>query len=168
MQKINFSDFSDKNVVSGLRRSLLLDTSQFEGIPAGKVQLKMVKPSKIDAKNTSTNIENLKYIEFQAVDLSQIESIKAVKGLTESMRDQMIANIPRVYFRVDLQGGNADNAQENFKFIVANNLESAPNNKILEGLKFGVTWQYDDPYHDVLGLVVTSFEGVKVIDGKTK
>ena len=39
MQKINFSDFSDKNVVSGLRRKLLLDSTQFEGIPEGKVQL---------------------------------------------------------------------------------------------------------------------------------
>lgn len=168
MQKINFSDFSDKNVVSGLRRKLLLDSTQFEGIPEGKVQLKEVKLSKIDTGNTSENLENLKYIEFQAVDLSQIESIKAVKGLAESMRNQMIANIPRVYFRVDLQGGNADNAQENFNFIVANNLESAPTNKILTGLKFGVTWQFEDQYHDVLGLVVTDFNGVKVADGKTK
>ena len=77
----------------------------------------------------------------------------------------MIANVPRVYFRVlinDRDGNLLDNAQENFEFITSNSLDTAPNNKGLDGLDWAVTWQYLDSYHNILSLVVLSLKGVKV------
>lgn len=163
--KINFADFSDKNVVSGLERTLILDKSQFEGLPQGKIKLDGVKISLVDNDNKSTNIENVRYYEFNGTDVAQIDAINSVKGLSEALKKQMIANVPRVYFRVlinDRDGNLLDNAQENFEFITSNSLDTAPNNKVLDGLNWAVTWQYLDSYHNILSLVVLSFKGVKV------
>lgn len=163
--KINFADFSDKNVVSGLERTLILDKSQFEGLPQGKIKLDGVKISLVDNDNKSTNIENVRYYEFNGTDVAQIDAINSVKGLSEALKKQMIANVPRVYFRVlinDRDGNLLDNAQENFEFITSNSLDTAPNNKVLDGLDWAVTWQYLDSYHNILSLVVLSLKGVKV------
>lgn len=163
--KINFADFSDKNVVSGLERILILDKSQFEGLPQGKIKLDGVKISLVDNDNKSTNIENVRYYEFNGTDVAQIDAINSVKGLSEALKKQMIANVPRVYFRVlinDRDGNLLDNAQENFEFITSNSLDTAPNNKVLDGLDWAVTWQYLDSYHNILSLVVLSLKGVKV------
>lgn len=163
--KINFADFSDKNVVSGLERTLILDKSQFEGLPQGKIKLDGVKISLVDNDNKSTNIENVRYYEFNGTDVAQIDAINSVKGLSEALKKQMIANVPRVYFRVlinDRDGNLLDNAQENFEFITSNSLDTAPNNKVLDGLNWAVTWQYLDSYHNILSLVVLSLKGVKV------
>lgn len=163
--KINFADFSDKNVVSGLERTLILDKSQFEGLPQGKIKLDGVKISLVDNDNKSTNIENVRYYEFNGTDVAQIDAINSVKGLSEALKKQMIANVPRVYFRVlinDRDGNLLDNAQENFEFITSNSLDTASNNKVLDGLNWAVTWQYLDSYHNILSLVVLSLKGVKV------
>ena len=168
-KKINFADFSDKNVVSGLERTLVLDKSQFEGLPEGKIKLDGVKISLIDNNTKSTNIENVRYYEFTGMDVSQIDAINSVKGLSEALKKQMIANVPRVYFRVLINGRDGsllDNAQENFEFITTNSLDTTPNNKVLDGLNWAVTWQYLDNYHNVLSLVVPSLKGAKVTNDK--
>lgn len=162
---INFKDFSDKNVVSGLERTLVLDKSQFEGIPTGIVTLTAVKISRVDNDSKSTNFDNVKYYEFAGKDQAQIDAINAVKGLAPAMLKQMVANVPTVYFRVNIRDSKGvvhDNAQANFDFIQIHSLDTAPNNKKLNGLNFEVTWQYLDSYHNVLSLVVRNFDKVKV------
>lgn len=169
MRKVNYSNFNDKEVVSSLQRSLYLDESQFEGLPSKKVTLKTVKVSKFDANKPNT-IDNIKYYKFAAIDVEKINAVKkASAALDASMKaivEQMIANIPRVYFKVVIDGGKADNAQNLFDFITSNNLDDNVNDVVLSNLKWHVTWAYEDAYHDVLTLVVDNFDKVTVTAGK--
>lgn len=164
MVKINFNDFEDKNVVSIYERNLYLDKSQFEGLPTGKIKLDGVKISKVDTKSESINFDNVKYYEFSGRDVAQIEAIEAVKGLATALKSQMIANVPRVYFRILVNDKLTDKAlaKSNFDFITEYSLDVNAKDKVLNGLKFEVTWKFSDQYHDVLGLVVPDLTGVKV------
>lgn len=161
MDKINFSDFRDKNIVSGLQRTLLLDQSQFEGLPS-EVLLKSAKVSRMDSDNSSETLDNVKYVEFSGVDQGQIDAIDKVTGIPDALKKQMLANIPPVYFRVNIKGGKADNAKDNYDFIVANGL-TTPEGILLKNITWGVTWQYATSYNDILGLVVPDLTGVKLV-----
>lgn len=162
MQKVNYSDFSDKNVVSSLQRTLYLDKDQFEGLPKGEIELKDVKISKIKPDEGNT-LENIKYYKFSALDIAQIRSVeKVASALPENVKKQVLSNIPRVYFRVVLNGGSAENAQNLFNFITSHNLDESVNGITLSGIDWKVIWCYEDSYHDVLTLVIDNFDKVKL------
>lgn len=166
MPTVKYSDFNDKEVVSSLRRTLYLDNSQFENLPSGTIKLSDVKVSKIEPNNPDT-VDNVKYYKFSAIDTAQIEAIKkAGATLPKNILEQMLANIPKVYFRVVIDGGKAENAQKLFNFITSNNLDNNVTNISLSNLDWHVTWVYDDQYHDVLTLVVDNFDKVKITAGK--
>lgn len=170
--KISYGDFSDKDVVSGLERTLFLDKRQFEDLPEKEVKLISVKVMKLDNNDKSEKIDNIKYYDFTGENKAQIETVRAngkKSGMSKSMLDGFLRLIPKVKFRVEINGSDGKllpGAQERYNFLVENGLIDAPNNKILSNLNYGVTWRYLDPYHNVLGLVVPDFKGVKVTNGK--
>lgn len=162
MPTVKYSDFNDKNVVSSLRRTLYLDNSQFTNLPSGTIELSAVKVTKVDS-NKPAVLDNVKYYKFTAVDTAQIEAVKkAGTALPKDLLEQMLANIPKVYFRVVIDSGNAENAQNLFNFITSNNLDNNVTGVSLSNLDWHVTWVYDDSYHDVLTLVIDDFDNVKI------
>lgn len=159
---VNFADFREKDVVSGLRRSLLLDKRQFNDLPTGTIVLKEVKTSKMDNDSNSSGLNNIKYYQLIGVDQSTIDQIKEAKGLPESIRRRMIASVPRVYIRAEVRGGKARLGTEAFDFVAKYHLDTNPMNVALSNIDWGVTWQYADQYHDILGLVILNYADVKV------
>lgn len=170
--KISYGDFSDKDVVSGLERILCLDKSQFEDLPEKEVKLKSVRVVKLDNDDKSERIDNIRYYDFTGENKAQREAVTAngkKSGMSQSMIDGFLRLIPKVKFRVEINDSDGKllpGAQERYNFLVENGLIDAPNNQILSNLNYGVTWRYLDAYHNVLGLVVPDFKGVKVANGK--
>lgn len=170
--KISYGDFSDKDVVSGLERILFLDKSQFEDLPEKEVKLKSVRVVKLDNDDKSERIDNIRYYDFTGENKAQREAVTAngkKSGMSQSMIDGFLRLIPKVKFRVEINDSDGKllpGAQERYNFLVENGLIDAPNNQILSNLNYGVTWRYLDAYHNVLGLVVPDFKGVKVANGK--
>lgn len=161
--KVNFSDFTDYHVVGPLKRKLFLDISQFDGIP-GAVELKSVKVQLLD-RNKGQTFENVSYYEFSASDFEQVKAIASMPGIPENVKAQLLANVPRVYFRVNIHGGEDENAKKNFNFITGQGLDETVGGRILSGVKWAVAWQYGDQYHgDVLGLVIPDVDGIKVYE----
>lgn len=167
MNKVDYSDFEEKDIVSGLRRTLYLDPEQFDSLPSGdEVVLVGCKVSKMDSNVPTKTIDNIKYYEFAGYDNLTLKgllaSVKGLKGEPLLKVKRAFENTVRLKFRVNIQGGKATNAQELFNFITGHNLDENPNNKTLSGLKWHVAWCFADQYHDVLTLVVDSLADVKV------
>ena len=166
-EKINFHDFDNKNVVSRLVRTLYLDKSQFDDLPSGDaVELKTCRVKVMDPNSKSNNIENVKYYEFDAVDKAQLDTLLAgLKNITGQVKLKMktaFEEATKLTFKVNIQGGQAENAKELFDFVTAHSLDTNPNGRVLSGIDWKVTWSYLDQYHDVLALTVDSLADVKV------
>lgn len=166
-EKINFHDFGDKNVVSRLQKTLYLDKSQFDDLPSGDaVELKTCRVKVMDPNNKGNNIDNVKYYEFDAVDKAQLDTLLAgLKNITGQVKLKMktaFEEATKLTFKVNIQGGQAENAKALFDFVTAHSLDTNPNGRVLSGIDWKVTWSYLDQYHNVLTLTVDSLADVKV------
>lgn len=166
MKKINYSQFEDTDFVSSKQRELYLDLTQFDGIPSGSVLIEKVSLSKRDS-NGNDKLENIKAFKIRGKDLDKIKMIEK-SGIDDGMKRMMLGAIPDVKFKVFINCGESEKADENFNFIHDYILSELKSEKgvILSGLKYKVLWQWSNQYKDYLSLVVDSFKGVKVENSK--
>lgn len=170
MQKVNFKNFANTSVVGPLQRSLYLDKSQFEGLPSDTLKLTAVRVSLIDRDegNAPSNVRKFDLIGRDVKALKEMEEAvaKLPKSVPEVVKKQMLSSVPdNVDIRVDIanrDGSFADNAKANYDFIMNNDLLNSGVDKVLSGIKYGVTWEYATNYQDKLSLRTDDLSSVKV------
>lgn len=161
MDKISYGNFNNKDVVSGLQRKLALDKSQFEGLPQGAMQIEDVKVSSHDNKR-EFSFNNLSYVRILARPIDMIKQIEAIKGMPAELRNQTIANIPLVSFKVEFNDDDA--SRKNYEFLSEHGLFDNAKGKVLAGIEYIVTWDFLTQYGDILTLKVPDITNVKVSD----
>lgn len=169
MYKISYANFTDKDIVSGLQRQLGLDKSQFEALPEGAMQIEDVKLS-LDQDANKLSFETLHNIRILARPIDMIKQIEAVKGMPDELRNQMIARVPIVTFKLDFRDskgkilGDEVVARKNYDFLSQHGLFETGKGKVLRGIEYIVTWDFLTQFGDVLTLKVPDITNVKVSD----
>lgn len=174
MQKVNFKNFANTDVVSSLQRKLILDKSQFEGLPSDTLELTGVRAVLHDKDNGNaiSNIVRFDLIGRDTKALKEMQdAIKVMpKSVPDGVKEAMLASVPdNVDIRVDIteyDGSFAENAQQNYEFIMNNDLLNNGIGKVLSGIQYGVTWGYAAKNRDKLSLLATDLSSVKIKDNK--
>lgn len=171
MQKVNYKNFANTDMVGGLQRTLVLDKSQFEGLPSDTLELTAVR-TQLHDNDEGLQISNVVRFDLIGRDIKAIKEMKDLvaklpKSVPEASKQQLLSSVPdNVDIRVDItnyDGTFAENAQQNYDFIVStHDLLNSGVGKVLSGIEYGVTWGYATRSRDKLALVATDLSGVKV------
>lgn len=169
MAKINYTDFGKRDLVSKYKYRLALNKDQFDGLPSGALTLINVKQQLVDQEAGNT-YENTKRVKLVAKQSETIEQVQSLKGLSEEVKDQLVANIPTVELSVDFHDGNgqlvdtAEVCKANWDWFSSHGLFDRDLNRVLTDYEYIVTWVYGDAYGNVLSLKILDISHAKISD----
>ncbi len=161
---VDYGSFENASVVGGLQRFLLLDKSQFTGLPSDTLQVKDLRVSLIDNDGTQ-DIHNVSHVTIIGQDIKALKSIqKSIDMLPANLRSKLEAPMRRtvpnnVTFRIDFakrDGTLVDYANANYDWLTSHSMFSSYRDRVISGIKYGVTWEYATRTRDKLALRVTN------------
>lgn len=169
--KVNYKNFANTDIVGSLERTLLLDKSQFTGLPSDTLEVTRVNITLVDREKQTQDMSNVRKFDVIGRDIKALKQMqdtikKMPKSTPPEIIDAMLSSVPdNVDIRVDItnrDGSLAENAQANYDFFVRNDLISEGKGVVLTGIDYGVTWEYATAYKDKLSLRATDLSNVTV------